>query len=69
MGLSKNEIKKMIQKEAKMQVSDAAAKAIATLLETKAKTIAKYAVNRAGKKGRKTVLAEDVDTYRLRFGD
>ena len=69
MGLSKSEIKRMIQKEANIRVSDAAAKAIATLLETKAKTIAKYAVGRAGKKGRRTVLAEDVDTYRLRFGD
>jgi histone H3/H4 len=69
MGLSKNDIKRIIKKEADIRVSDAAAKAIATLLETKAKTIAKYAVNRAGKKGRRTVTAEDVDTYRLRFGD
>lgn len=69
MGLSKSEIKRIIERETKIKISDAAARAIATLLEAKAKKIAKYAVGRAGKQGRRTVVAEDVDTYRLRFGD
>jgi histone H3/H4 len=69
MGLSKSDIKKMIEKEAKIRVSDDAADAIAALLEAKARMIAKYAVGRAKRTGRRTVLTEDVDTYRLKFGD
>lgn len=68
MKISNASIKKIVKKS-DVQISDSAANAIAKLLEKKARTIAKYAVKRAKKNGRDTVLSEDVDYYRLKFGD
>ena len=68
MKISNTAIKKIVKKS-DVQISDSAATAIARLLEKKAKTIAKYAVKRAKKSGRDMVLSEDVDYYRLKFGD
>ncbi len=68
MKISNAAIKKIVKKS-DVQISESAANAIAKLLEKKAKTIAKYAVRRAKKNGRDTVLSEDVDYYRLKFGD
>ena len=39
------------------------------MLEKKAKKIASYAVKRAKESGRKSVLEDDIDTYRIKFGD
>ncbi len=52
-----------------VSISDSAAKAIAKMLEKKAKTIAKFAVKRAKKQGRRAVLSEDIESYKMRFGD
>ena len=61
-------IKRMVKEQSGITVSNSAADAIARLLEKKAKCIAKYAVKRAKKDGRKTVLENDIDSYRLKFG-
>ncbi len=69
MGIPNNAIKKMVRARSNVMISNSAASAIAKLLERRAKTIAKYAVKRAKAKGRSTVLGEDVDYYRMKFGD
>jgi histone H3/H4 len=68
MGISKNTIKKLVSVKG-TRISDEAAERIAHLLESKAKRIARYAVDRARRKSRTTVMAEDVEKYRLKFGD
>jgi histone H3/H4 len=67
--ISKAAIKKLVNGSGGVVISDSAASAIATLLEKKAKRIAKYAVKRAKAKKRESVIAEDIDSYRVRFGD
>ncbi|MFI5412886.1 MAG: histone-like protein [Candidatus Micrarchaeales archaeon] len=69
MKISNKVVKKMVKERTNITISDSAAGAIARLLEKKAKSIARYAVTRAKKSGRKTVLGEDVDSYRIKFGD
>ena len=69
MKISNSTIKKLVKERSNMAISDSAAEAIARLLEKKAKIIAKYAVQQAGKKGRKAVTAEDIASYKLKFGD
>ncbi|MGC8648616.1 MAG: histone-like protein [Candidatus Micrarchaeia archaeon] len=66
MGISKLTIKKIVKKN-NIRISDNAAEEIAKLLEKKASIIAKYAVNRAKKSGRKIVLQEDIDSYKIKF--
>jgi len=70
-NISKASIKKIVKNSSNPNViiSDRAAEAIARLLESKAKRIAKYAVKRAKGKKRDTVTEEDIDSYRVRFGD
>ncbi len=68
MKISNAAIKKLVKSEADVRISDSAARAIAALLEKKAKTIAKYAVSSAKKKGRKAVVEDDIDSYRLKYG-
>ncbi|MFI5412861.1 MAG: histone-like protein [Candidatus Micrarchaeales archaeon] len=70
-NISKASIKKIVKNGSNPDIiiSDKAAEAIARLLEQKAKRIAKYAVNRAKSKDRKAITEEDIDTYRLKFGD
>jgi histone H3/H4 len=69
--ISKNSIKNIVNNNANpgIIINDKAAAAIAKLLEKKAARIAKYAVQRAKKNKRGTITEEDIDSYRLRFGD
>ncbi len=65
--IPKSAIKKLVKKKG-VVVSDEAAGAIASILEAKAAEIARYAVARAKKKGRNSILGEDVDTYKIKHG-
>lgn len=67
--VSKISIKRLIKNSSNIAISDPALESIAKLLEAKAKRIAEYAVKRAKEHNRDVVLEEDVDTYRLKFGD
>ena len=67
--ISKAAIKKLVNGRSGVMISDHAASAIAAILEKKATRIAKYAVKRAKAKKRDTVMAEDIESYRVRFGD
>ena len=67
-GISKSAIKKLLSSKG-TRISDEAAERIAHLLEARAKRIARYAVDRAKRKNRKTVMAEDIERYSLKFGD
>ncbi|MCL5440347.1 MAG: NFYB/HAP3 family transcription factor subunit [Candidatus Marsarchaeota archaeon] len=69
MSISRASIKKIIKDSQNLKMTDGAAEAIAAMLEEKAARIAKYAVERAKKNNRDAVLAEDVDSYRMKFGD
>ena len=66
--ISKQTIKSMVNRNG-ISISDSAADALARMLEKKAKKIASYAVKRAKASGRKSVLEDDIDTYRIKFGD
>ncbi len=69
-NISKSSVKKIIRsRNSNVIISDRAADAIARILEQKAKRIARYAVRRAKGKKRATITEEDIDTYRLKFGD
>ena len=70
-NISTASIKKIIKEKYNSDViiTEKAAKAIAKALEEKARRIAKYAVKRAKDKKRATITEEDIDTYRLKFGD
>ncbi len=65
--IPKSAIKKLVGRKGIM-VSDEAASAISKILEAKAAEIARYAVSRAKKNSRSTILGEDVDTYRMKHG-
>jgi len=52
-----------------VRLTDKAAESISAILEAKARKIAAYASTQAKRKGRKTILKEDIDSYRLKFGD
>jgi|GEM_PF-1309520 histone H3/H4 len=69
--IPKSSIKKMVKdgSNSDIIISDRAAEAIAKLLEDKAKRIAEYAVDRAKKKKRATITEEDINAYKLTFGD
>lgn len=67
--VSKTSIKRLVKSSAGIAISDNALESIAKLLEAKAKMIAEYAVKRAKAHNRDVVTEEDVDTYRLKFGD
>lgn len=67
--ISKASVKKLVREKAGISLSDAAAASIAKMLEEKAERIARYAVRRAKASKRSTVTGEDIDTYRLKYGD
>ena len=68
--ISKASIKKILKNGSdNFIISDKAAEAIASMLEKKAAAIAKYAVKRAKGNKRAMVTEDDIDAYRLRFGD
>lgn len=67
--ISRSMVKKLVNSRGGVMISDSAASAIAVLLEKKATRIARYAVKRARTKKRETVIAEDIESYRVRFGD
>ena len=69
MSISKASLKKMIKEGQDLKMTDGAAEAIAAMLEEKAARIAKYAFERAKKNKRGSILEEDVDSYRMEFGD
>jgi histone H3/H4 len=69
MKISNATVKKIVEKGSGVVISDSAASAIARILEKKAKSIAKHAVRRAKDKGRNTVQSEDIDYYRMKFGE
>lgn len=70
-SIPKNSIKKILKdgSSSNLIISDKAAAAIASILEEKAKRIAKYAVKRAKSQKRNAITEEDIDTYRLKYGD
>ncbi len=70
-NISKASIKKIVKggSNPNVIITDKAAEAIARILEKKARRIAKYAVKSAKSKKRNTITEEDVDKYRLMFGD
>ena len=70
-NIPKASIKKIVKNGANpnLIITDKAAEAIARILETKARRIAKYAVKRAKSKKRNIITEEDVETYMLKFGD
>ncbi len=61
-------IKKVIKDDSDIILDDKAAEALAEQLETEAKEIAKYAVERAKKVNRTTVLEEDIEDYVIKHG-
>lgn len=68
--ISTSAVKKMVgASRGSVVISDSAAAAIADILEKKATRIAKYAVKRAKSRKRSAILEEDIDSYRIRFGD
>jgi histone H3/H4 len=69
--ISKSSIKKIAKNGSNPDIiiTEKAAEAIAKLLEEKAKRISEYAVERAKKKKRATITEEDINAYRLTFGD
>ncbi len=67
--IPKAAIKKIVKEKFNAIISDSAADAISQLLDQKANKIARYAVERAKDKKRKTILEEDIEAYRLKFGD
>ncbi len=62
-------IKRIVSRRGPVRLTDKAAESLSAILEGKARRIAKYAMAQARKDGRKTILKEDIDSYRLRFGD
>jgi len=70
-NIPKASIKKIVKNgtNPNLIITDKAAEAIARILETKARRIAKYAVKRAKSKKRNIITEEDVETYMLKFGD
>jgi len=69
MRISKLSIKRLVKGRSGVTISDPALESIAKMLELKARRIAEYAVKRAKTHNRSIVTEEDVDTYRLKFGD
>ncbi len=67
--IPKAAIKRLVNRNSTVKLTDRAAESISLILEKKAKKIAAYAVSEAKKKGRNTILKEDIDLYRLKFGD
>lgn len=67
--IPKATIKRLVNRSGPVRLTDKAAESISAMLEGKARKIARYAMMQAKKEGRKTILKEDIDAYRLKFGD
>jgi len=68
-NIPKTAIKRLVKRDSSVRLTDKAAESISVILEGKARKIARYAMMQAKKNGRKTILKEDIDSYRLKFGD
>jgi histone H3/H4 len=68
-NIPKTAVKKLVKKRKGISLTDSAAASISLILEKKASRIAKYAFARAKKMGRDTILKEDIEAYRLKYGD
>lgn len=67
--ISRESIKKLVANKKDIVLSENAIDEIIGILEKKAKIISKYAVDRAKKKNRETILKEDIESYLFEFGD
>jgi len=67
--ISKATIKRIVKESTNAKISDSAAEMLAKMLEKRAESIARHAVQRAKKKSRGVVLLEDVEDYKLNNGD
>ncbi len=67
--ITKATVKRLVNRSGPIRLTDKAAESISAILERKAKKIARYAMLQAKKEGRKTILKEDIDSYRMKFGD
>ena len=61
-------IKKMIQNNFGLQITDDAAAALARMLEKKAESISRFAVKNAKKGKRNKVTKQDIEEYVMRTG-
>ncbi len=67
-GLSKEEVKRFVEKEYKVRATDDCADEIVKILEAEAKKIADFAVKKAKTDNRMTIRKDDVAEYVARFG-
>ncbi|MEM3875710.1 MAG: hypothetical protein QXP35_01410 [Candidatus Micrarchaeaceae archaeon] len=67
--ISRDSIKKLLEDKKDIILSDKAIDEIIKILEEKASSISKYAVNRAKNKNRSMILKEDIESYMLESGD
>lgn len=67
--ISRDSIKKLLDDKKDIILSDKAIDEIIKILEEKASSISKYAVNRAKNKNRSMILKEDIESYMLESGD
>ncbi len=67
--IPKSAIKSLVKNRNKIVLTNNAVSAISRILEKKAARIAKYALLRAKKNGRNNILKEDIEAYRLKYGD
>ncbi|MGC8710202.1 MAG: histone-like protein [Candidatus Micrarchaeia archaeon] len=67
-SLSRGNIKKLIKKYTKANITDDGIDAVAKLLESKAMEISKFAVKNAKQKKREKITKEDIMEYVVRHG-
>ncbi len=58
-------VKRLVSRDSGARLNNDAADAIAAILESKAREIAEFAVARAKKNARSSVLKEDIEAYRI----
>lgn len=61
-------IKRIVNKEFGLQITDDAARALAKMLESKAKRISKFAVANAKKRKKGKITKDDIQEYVLKVG-
>ena len=64
-SIPKQAIKKLIQKYAKVNITEDGAEALGKILEKKARQISEYAVKNAKKSGRIKITKEDVNKFAI----
>ncbi len=64
--ISKSMLKKFVKENFGIMISKDATEELADILEKKAKDISKYAVEKAKKEGRKKILTDDIESYKLK---